>query len=273
MPDELTRTQSEQAIRLYTDYRIARDNSPVGGRFMPYRWWTLPDPMSGFWIPYEGMLGDYATELANIINDLTHNVHRLRAWARVVAGLGDEEKLAASHEFIDMLGTVALGQPYAIKSRFAFAAGHLCNQANLARGIAGWKDMFPAKRALYLNDIEPMCAPWRRFRAFKRRVEKIAGTAFKDTTEDFRNAYNHRFSARFVIGITGTVTREISEDGGVRYSIGGTEPLDLDGVADLLAIERDHCYAAFETFQALVEEHTVAIVQFEQERVANRGER
>ncbi|MEO8455557.1 MAG: hypothetical protein ABI454_10380 [Sphingomicrobium sp.] len=262
-PDQFTRQQSEEAIRLYTVYRYALDHVELGGRFMPYRWWTLPDPISGAWISYVSMLGDYASELANIINDLTHDVPRLRAWARVTASFTDQEKLAASHEFIDTLGTVALGRPYAIKSRFAFAAGHLCHQANMAKDMANWRDEFPNERALYLNHIEPLCTGWRKYRVFKRRVERIAGATFKDATEDFRNAYNHRFSARFLIGMSAMVTRMVHDDGRVSYGIGGSEPLNLDQVADLLATERDHSYRAFEAFQALVEEQCLAIAAFE----------
>lgn len=265
-PDEFTRKQSEQAVRLYTAYRHELDHSEIGGRFMPYHWWTLPDPLGGIWMAYSSMLSDYASELANIINDLTHDVHRLRAWARVTAALSDEEKLAVSHEFIDTLGTVALGRPYAIKSRFAFAAGHLCHQANMAKDLQGWRDEFPNERALYLDHIDPICRGWRRFRSFKRRVEPIAGTVFKEATEDFRNAYNHRFSARFLIGMSAMVTRIVCADGRICYGIGGSEPLNLDQVADLLAIECDHCYRAFMAFQSLVEEHAAAITSFESAR-------
>lgn len=263
MPDEFTRKQSEQAVRLYVAYRGELDDSPVGGRFLPYRWWTLPNPISAIWMPYSQMLDEYASELANIINDLTHHVQRLKAWARVIATLSDEEKLAATHEFIDMLGTVALGAPYAIKSRFAFAAGHLCHQANIAKDPDGWRDEFPDEQTLYLNDIDPICAGWARYRAFKRRVEPLAGSLFKAATEDFRNAYNHRFSARFVIGMSGTVSRVVGQGGQVGYAIGGTEPLDLDRVSDLLAVQRDLCYRAFEAFQAFVEEQIGLITAFE----------
>ena len=134
-PDEFTRRQSEEAIRLYTAYRCALDNSAQGCRFLPYRWWTLPHSINGAWLPYVNMLEDYATELANMINDLTRDVQRLRAWACVTASFTEEEKLIVAHEFIDTLGTVALGRAYAIKSRFAFAAGHLCHQATKAKDM------------------------------------------------------------------------------------------------------------------------------------------
>lgn len=108
-PDAFAQKQSADAIRLYTVYRHELDHSEIGGRFMPYHWWILPDALAGIWMPYSSMLSDYASELANIINDLTHDVHRLRAWARVATELSIEDKLAVSHEFIDTLGTIALG--------------------------------------------------------------------------------------------------------------------------------------------------------------------
>ncbi|MBL9068357.1 MAG: hypothetical protein JNM03_00005 [Sphingopyxis sp.] len=179
-PDAFAHQQSLQAIEMYSSFRrILDDDGPDDLRFMPYNWWRLPDPIGGLWLPYTQMLSEYAAELANIINDLTHDVQRLRAWARVVQPLTDSEKLAACHEFIDTLGTVALGRPYAIKSRFAYASGHLCHQANMAKDLASWRDEFPDSRVLYLNDIDPVCRDWRKFRSFKRRVEAIGGTAVK----------------------------------------------------------------------------------------------
>lgn len=263
LPDPRAAAESVRAIGLYSAYRAALDASPIGGRFMPYRWWSLPDKMGAVWLPFSQMLDEYATELANIINDLTHDVHRLGAWSRVVEPLEDDARLAATHEFIDMLGTVAMGRPYAIKSRFAFAAGSLCHQANFAKNPHGWRDEFPDARALYLHLVDPICSQWRRYGAFKRRVEPIAGVGFNAGSEDFRNAYNHRFSARFVTGMTGVVTRTVGEDGQVGYGVGGTDPLGLDYVADLLAVECDHCYRAFDSFQTLVAELVDAITAFD----------
>lgn len=47
------------------------------------------------------------------------------------------------------------------------------------------------------------------------------------------------------------------------YGVGGTEPLGLDYVADLLAVERDHCYRAFNAFQTLVAELEDSIMAFD----------
>ncbi len=130
-------------------------------------------------MPYVSMLDDYASELANIINDLTHDVQRLRAWASVTTTLTDEERLAVSDEFTDALGTVALGRPLCDQGAVRVRSGHRCHQANMAKEMASWRDEFPNERVLYLNDIEPFCTNWRKYRAFERRVAPIAGPAFK----------------------------------------------------------------------------------------------
>lgn len=263
MPDEVCSRQSEALILLYTRYRGEVDATAVDGNWMPYRWWQLPDPLSGRWMAYAEMLHEFSSELANIINDLTNNVHRIRAWDRTVSTLSIDEKLAATHEFIDILGTVALGQPYAIKSRFAYAAAHLCHQANRAKVAGAWNDEFPQKETLYLNEIEPFCRGWKTYRSFKRRVEPIAGKRFKETSDDFRNAYNHRFSSRLVLGMTSITSRFKNEDGAIGYAFGGKPALALADIADLLLTERDLCFAAFEAFQALIGEQTTAISNFQ----------
>jgi hypothetical protein len=271
MTDQFSRDRSEKLVKFYEAYRAAIDATPVGGKFMPYRWWKLPSSLNAAWMAYSQMLEEYATELANIINDLTNHAHRLRAWDSVLDGLDEQDKDEASHEFIDILATVALGQPYAIKSRFAVAVGHLSHQANQAVDGHDWKDEFPDKN-LYLNDIEPYASRWKKYRAFKLKLEPLAGKKFKEASCDFRNQYNHGFSSRVVVGITATVKREVI-GGRVRYAFGGTEPLSIAEVANLLARERDHCYRAFEEFQALIEEQIAAIVAVETGGTATSGGR
>lgn len=96
MTDDFARARSEKLIALYTRYRARLDTTTTGGRWMAYRWWTLPDRLDAAWMAYSQMLNEYASELANIINDLTHHVDRLRAWDEVVATLDDGDKLDVS---------------------------------------------------------------------------------------------------------------------------------------------------------------------------------
>lgn len=78
MTDQFSRDRSKKLVTFYEAYRTALDATPVGGEFIKYRWWTLPNPLNATWMACSEMLGEYATELANIINDLTNYVHRLR---------------------------------------------------------------------------------------------------------------------------------------------------------------------------------------------------
>lgn len=63
-------------------------------------------------------------------------------------------------------------------------------------------------------------------------------------------------------GMSATIKREVI-GGRVRHIFGGTDSLTATEVADLLAIECEHCYRAFEVFRALVAEQIAAIVAVE----------
>ncbi|WP_457155974.1 hypothetical protein [Marinovum sp. KMM 9989] len=153
------------------------------------------------------------------------------------------------------LGVVSLGQPYSIKSSFAFATGMLCHFANWSVDKVDWIDDFPDKN-LYLNDIEPYCARWKRYRKLKLKVEEIANRTFKEETDDFRNSYNHGFSSRFLIGQVTTINRRVTVGNMIyRVAIGHKEPLSLEHLANVLDAECEKCRKAFAAFQALVREH------------------
>jgi hypothetical protein len=119
--------------------------------------------------------------------------------------------------------------------------------------------------------VRLLCRGWSKYRPFKLKLESIGGKGFKEETDDFRNAYNHRFSSRLVLGVTSLVTREVDESGRVQYRIGGNEALELVKVADLLESERDMCYVTFEAFRHLVEEQTTAIANFEAEQKTSQS--
>lgn len=245
-------------LTLYQQYLKAIEGIPQTGRFMPYRWCLLPQPLNGRWIPYSQMLDEFSRGLANVINDLTHYERRLRAWAAVVAPLQDHEKLEATHEFIDVLAAVAVNLPYVIRSRFTFAVAHLCHQANRTKE-QNWVDDLRWDGELDQSDADRRGSPWRRYRRLKVRLEKINGKEFVKGTRNFRNVYTHRIEPRFVIGLSQIVTREVLQDGRVVYAVGGQPPLGLSEVADLLIVQRDRCYLAFEAFQELVGEQVEAI--------------
>ncbi len=241
----------------YRNYRRALKAEPFTGCFMPYGWSPLPDRLGAQWLAYSEMLGEFSRGLANVINDLTHAERRLRAWAQVVAPLSDRAKLNATHEFIDPVAIVAVNLPYVIRARFAFAAAHLCHQANQVR-VEDWQDDLPLDSELTSNQAGRVGRPWKRYGRLQKALDVINGADYVEATRNFRNVYTHRLEPRFVIGITGVVTRR-PKPGGAIYEIGGQPALDLSEVAAALVVQRDRCYAAFENFRALVEEHGRAI--------------
>ncbi|AZN73351.1 integrase [Georhizobium profundi] len=226
---------------------------------MPYDWINLPSTMPGRWLPYSQMLNEFARELANSINGFTGDVRRLRAWSEIVQTLSNPEKLEVLREFIDPLSISAMIFPYAIKARFAFAVAHLSHQANRLRSD-DWLDDLKVDHEIHFGMADAHAGGWRSYKRFKRAAEDINKRQFQEATGDFRNAYNHRFPPRMIIGITGIVKRHVPDDGSPpSYRIGGLPPLDLAVVVKLLKQERDRCYVTFDQFRDLVNEQTEAI--------------
>ena len=238
--------KAQLKLDLYRAYLEAWAATKIEGRFMPYGWACLPNPVNVRWLAFSTMLEEFSRELANTINALTNNTKRLKAWAAVVEPLSDEEKVEVSHEFISTLAAHTVMMTYVIKSRFAFSVAHLCHQANFTRDPEVWKDDLPLNGKIYLNTTDKFGMAWRGYKGFKRSVEKIHGKEFR------------------VIGMTNLVTREINaETSTVRYAIGERGPLDLGEIANLLIAEQEKCYRAFEKFQQLVYELVSAIEDFE----------
>jgi hypothetical protein len=183
----------------------------------------------------------------------------------VTASMTDQEKLDATHEFIDPIATAGLTLPYVIRSRFIFASVHLSHKANRSRTGMSWKDDFPLDHEIYFNSADKYGAEWERYNDFKRHIEKIGGNDYKEQTRDFRNAYNHRFSSRFVIGITQILTREVdTQTKRVSYSFGGLPALSLDLVVGAMTEQYQRGLAAFDAFQELVREHEASIAAYSQ---------
>jgi hypothetical protein len=252
------------SVTLYRRYRAALRLVPPDGRIMPYEWTRLPTPRSLTWLLYGEMLDEFARELANTINDFTLNVDRLRAWAEVLPTLSDKQKADACHEFIDALATLTVNLPYVVKSRFIFATAHLSHQANMVHDRAAWLDDLPPDHRINIADANARGQRWTTYPTLKQSLEGLFGKAFRDATREFRHTYNHRFSPRFVIGLTQMVRRRVDPaTGRISYALGGLKPLPLEVIAEFSARERNQAYGAFEAFQALIHEQSDAIAQFE----------
>lgn len=244
----------------YKQYRAALKNAPLKGKFLPYSWGQLPDRLPIEWMAYAQMFEEFSHELANTINDFTRYTHQLAAWRDVVEGLDDSNKLSVAVEFVDPLATIALNLPYVIRSRFIFAAAHLCHQAGRAKVAKGWKDDLALDGDIFMEQAQTAGAPWKMWNKLKTKLERIGDKTYQAKTMNFRNTYNHRFSPRVVLGQTNTVTRYVNaKTKEVSYGFGHTEPLTLKLVVELLERECQNCYVAFEAFQKLVREQEKVI--------------
>lgn len=258
--DQRGRESTKVLVDLYRQYREALETTLHEAQPVGYNWGALPNSLDVAWLAYREMFNEFSREFANSLNDLNNYSLRLKAWNTVIAPMADKQKLDATHEFIDPIATIGLNLPYVIRSRFIFAAAHLSHQANRSREGASWRDEFPLDKEVYFDAADKFGATWRTYTTFKQCVEKFGNKEYQTATHDFRNAYNHRFSARFVIGITKIVTREADPQAkSVQYSYGGMPALNLEFVTGLMDKQYQLGSEAFLAFQALVREHEASI--------------
>lgn len=236
------------------------ESTPFKGKYAPYEWGALPQALHMVWLPYSQMFNEFSGELANALNELVGYTHQLAAWRDLLAPMAQQQQLDAAVDFVDPVATVALNLPYVIRSRFIFASAHLCHQANRAKQGAIWKDEFPLDGEVWFDAADKYGKAWKRYNTFKTRLEKVGAKDYQAATHDFRNAYNHRFSPRIVLGISNLVTRQVNKaTGAVTYGFGETPALTLPHIVEHLEIQCDRAHRTFESFQKLVREHEAAI--------------
>lgn len=228
----------------------------------PYRWWALDRPVSGQWMPYIEMLGEFATTLANEINHLGIFIQHLRAWAKVFESCTEDERHELLFELVYPLAFTALHYPAMISSRFSFSITHLCHQAG--RGTPGWVDDLEDDGKLGFKTAKRELAAWKEGAKVLDALGKISQKDFEASTLNYRNKVEHRIPPRIEIGLSQFVTRtrvkaEADATPSVQYGFGYSEPLKIEKVADLLQAEHEAARIAFEAFQGLVLEHLAVI--------------
>jgi hypothetical protein len=178
------------------------------------------------------------------------------AWEKVLAGLDQDEKYDVVIEFVSPLATLALNMPYVIRSRFIYSVAHLSHQANRTKKDE-WIDDLPVDSKIYFEAANNFGKLWKKYSKLKVALEKIANKAYGESTHDFRNKYNHRYSPRIEIGLTGLVTRIVNSTGSVTYGFGQIDPLLLKDVNPLLLDQYSLCLAAHKNYQALINDSSV----------------
>lgn len=211
-------------------------------------------------MPYHLMFQEFSREITNSVNQLVSYTHRVKAWSVVLSDLSEQTTFEVLNEFIEPMATVALNLPYVLRSRFIFATAHLAHQANRAREGTAWEDNLPFDREIVSHTADKFGAKWQTYPQLKKSLEKISGKDYQETTSDFRNKYNHRFSPRVVIGHVGFVTRiEDATTKNISYGFGELAPLSLQRVASLLDDQCRYTHQALTAFKLLIKEFEGAI--------------
>lgn len=252
--------------KTYNDYLVVRKGVRHPISPAPYDWVDLPNPLSSTWIAYSFMSQEFAREISNSINELARLVRSIGAWEQVIEPLDIEAKSRVAREFVDPIATVATNLPYVIKSRFIFACVHLCHQANLTKLKEEWADDLELDTQIAYKTFDSRYGVWSGYKAMNECLQKLGSNSFYSNLHDFRNAYNHRFSLRFVVGLTQAAMRHRKDNGKVCYTLGGVEPLQLRIVVQHLKDQLVVCHDTLKAFQYLVGEHTSAIRLYEAER-------
>jgi len=111
----------------------------------------------------------------------------------------------------------------------------------------------------YFKEDDTYGANWKKYLKLKDSLEKVANKAYDKATYGFRNSYNHRYSPKIELGMTGFVTRVIQDDGDVRYAFGHLDPILLEYVIPLLEQQHISCLDVHERYRNLVTEQSVQI--------------
>lgn len=245
-------------IDRYQEFLAAREKLGDFAPYAPYHWCCLAKTIPIEWAAYSQFLQEHASELSNSINELRRYLGSLMAWQNVINQLEEDELHRTVIEFITPIATLAVLMPYVIRSRLIYSIAHLSHQANRLK-LDNWSDDLPIDTEIYLKEADKYGGSWRSYPKLKVALEKISNKQYSKATHDFRNSFNHRYSPRIELGLTGLVTRFVSDDGNVSYGFGQTPPLKLSEITSLILNQHKHCMRTYEKYQALVNEQSEAI--------------
>ena len=228
----------------------------------PYHWDSLNETLPFSLAAYSQFLKEHSSELSNSINEFQRYIVSLMAWEKVIHNLEGDEHFYAISEFITPIATLAITLPYVIRSRFIYSVAHLSHQATQVKLKKSWVDDLPIDDEIYFKEADKYGKPWKRYSKLKQSLENIANKSYIQSMRDFRNSYNHRYSPRIEIGITGLVKRNVNDDGKVSYGFGHIEPILLKDSIPLLKEQHAFCLKAYEKYKGLVNEQTNEINQY-----------
>lgn len=251
---------------------------------MPFSYETCERVEKGNWRLFAGL--GVASDLRLAINHLNAwrvRLHEWAAWLRILESHEEQTALELQFHFLDHLMFFCMFQPSGFRDAQAHVATQAVHQGNLSTGKTE-RDVLvqdgrkgPLKRKEAEAQLKSLCEPWTHARAFIESLSALDTADYRRLTLNYRNRASHAIPPRFGWGEVGFVTRSIepwtefveqsdgtvqiveTEHKSVRYSLGGTPPLELEETYNANRREHDLASCALEAYCALLDEILLAL--------------
>ena len=191
-------------------------------------------------------------EIANAVNAFGHYLHDLAAWDLILQSLTEDQRFEVVFEFLLPTSVYCLCAPYAIKGRLHTSIAEVSHQANRFR-LSGWKDNANLAKPNFMTARQHAC-DWTSWPALEVALSQLSGDKFTNTSDDFRNRFNHGYPRRIEFGLTGFVQRNVTSDDSVSYNLGSSSPLRIADLIPLLAEQHAAALSCYNAYIELVKE-------------------
>lgn len=230
-------------------------------KHFPYGWHphVLKNPL---WKIYQEYLKQSSDSLANLGNEFLNMIWELEAWHEVYSKHHDNVlKLELIFHFIRKVSTLSLNLPSVMRDRLIYSSANICHQFNMKVGEAWGEENLP-KYTHFIKLEHVQCPELRKQSIWlKFKIGRVNSRAYKKATSNFRNFYQHRLPPNIAMGTVTLIDRKIKQnpDKGAGkknvemvYTMELVDHFDLKECAQLLRVEYQAAFLAFEAFQELI---------------------
>ena len=198
-------------------------------------------------LPAVAMAREHIIAITNTLNRFWYDLRNITVWGYVFDSLSEDEKLLALYEFLYSIMNQCLSAPYSIKQMFIKSVCHVCHQTNRFLD-ANWSESFlKSDRDLSFKDAINLAKNFRSWSKLCHALSHLNHANFLQTTDDYRNRFNHGFPPRIELGWTMTVRRDQDSH---KYVIANPPPFLI---ADLVPPLSEQYEAALNSYNAYVE--------------------
>lgn len=249
---------------------------------IPFRYELCERVEKGKWNLFAGF--GVASDLRSIINLLNAWQMRLQewsAWMNVLKSYEEQMALELQFHFLNHLMFFCMFQPSGFRDALAQVATQAVHQGNLRTGKTErdelLQDKLNAGRHLKRREVEAqlsqLCTHWTTAPALIKHLAALDSMKYRQLTFDYRNRASHAIPPSFGWGEVSFVTRSVEPwqemvdqgDGtfqlvdrtdrkSIRYSLGGTPPLELKETYHANLREHDLARSALEAYCTLLDE-------------------